>query len=221
VSVQATMGRPGAGVEFELYQSSLTAHDSPSVDRLPWRATQPGQIERVLVVRGDQGPVWARWDGSHLETLEGPHQATFGLLTVRRRFSARLALIAGSDDLLINGVPALRLAIVGPQDCIFVVKAGLLLHITERFRPFVGSPTAESGLLGLECPSCAIEIGSDPATYVVTCRCGAVYHHETEETRPDLPPEERLNCLRSAKFCLRCRQELTTEEKLVWDPATL
>jgi hypothetical protein len=125
------------------------------------------------------------------------------------------------EEVLVNGAPALRLAILGPRDSIFVVKAGLLLYVTERFHPFVGCPTEESGLLGQECPACAMEIEMEPPTHVVTCRCGAVYHHETEESHPKLPPQERLDCFRKTKACLRCKQGLTIQEKIVWDPAVL
>jgi hypothetical protein len=217
---QASTGQVARGIQHEIYQTRLSDGETATVDRLPWKAARCAELERVLSVSSGQGPVWARVNGSSLETVEGPNQATLGLQSVPLKFAVKLALIALDEGVLVNGVPALRLTVLGPKDSIFVVKAGLLLYVTERFRPFVGCPTEETGLFGQECAACAIGIQAEPRTHVVTCRCGAVYHHETD-THPDLEPDERLDCLRKTKVCLRCGQELTTEERLVWDPATL
>jgi hypothetical protein len=221
MNAEATKSEPASGIQHQIYQTPLFQENAAAIDQLPWKANQPDPFQQVLTLGIGQGSLWAKVDGTTLQTVDGPNQATVGLRSVQREFSSKLALIALDEEVLVNGAPALRLAILGPKDSIYLVKAGVLLYVTERFRPFVGRPIEQSGLLGLECPACAIEIQTEPSTHVVTCRCGAVYHHETEESHPDLPPEERLNCFRKTKVCLRCKQQLTLEEKLVWDPATL
>jgi hypothetical protein len=218
---ETSIGRTHSGVQHELYQSRLLAGKTTTIDRLPWKAVQDDELECVLRVGGERGPIWARVDGNRLEMVAGPNEATFGLRNVGLKSTVMLALIALHDEVLVNGVPALRLTVLGAKDSIFVVKAGLLLYVTERFRPFVGCPTEETGLFGQECPACAIEIQAEPRTHVVTCRCGVAYHHETANTHPDMDPDDRLNCLQQTKVCLRCGKELTTEERLVWNPAAL
>jgi hypothetical protein len=217
----ATAYVPARGLQYELYQSPLLPERSAPVDRLPWKANQIACLESVLDIGGPQRLVWVGAEGASLKTVEGPDQAIFGLRVVPGRFSTQLALVVLGDELLVNGVPALRLAMLGSQDAICVVHVGLMLYVTERFRPFVGVPSEDSDLVGQLCPACTIEIQAAPSTRVVTCRCGAVYHHETEESHPDRLPSERLNCLEMTKICLRCKQKLATEETLLWDPATL
>jgi hypothetical protein len=223
VDVRTAAPTAASGLQFELHQTALLAGDAAPVDQLPWKATQTDQLAERFVVSGKGGVVWAAIGGGKLRAVNGPDGAVFGLRAVYRGFTPRLALVALVDGVLVNGARAPRLAVLAPRDTVvlFGVEPALMLYVTERFRPFVGAATEDTGLLGQECPACAIEIQSEPATHVATCRCGAVYHHETEETHPGLPPDERLDCLTKAGFCLRCKEKLTTEEKLVWDPATL
>ena len=74
-------------------------------------------------------------------------------------------------------------------------------------------------MIGMKCPFCKIAITADAR--VATCRCGVVYHDETAESHPEIPEQDRLNCLSKVRACLSCSRTVTLEESLVWDPGTL
>jgi hypothetical protein len=208
------------GLSFQLYKSLLPTPSVTVVRCLPSKPSQLRSLDLAVEVHYSTHPVWARVHRRAVEIVKDRQNATFGLLTIQCGLSIKLALIALVEEILLNGTRALGFSVLDTKDSIFLSQVGVLLYLTERFQPYVGSPDEESGLLGLECPCCSIEIQSEPRTHVVTCRCGAVYHHETKETHPDLDPKERLNCLNKIKHCLRCKQELSTQETLVWDPST-
>lgn len=222
MNAHATACTPLPRTLYQLYASPPMADVTGGAGQLPWKPTEVDRrFQPVLSVAHGQSPVWATVDGPRIRTVDGPGQAAFGLRVVGQKVPGKLVLLTLDAEVLVNGAPAPGLVILGVRDSIYMVSAELVLYVTERFRPFLGCPTEEPGLVGQECPACAIEIQAEPATQVVTCRCGAVYHHETAESHPHVPVEERLDCASRIKACLRCEQELTTEEKLVWDPATL
>ena len=134
---------------------------------------------------------------------------------LRYQFSNRLALISRRRPVLVNGLPALSLAVVATRDSLTLGPE--TFYVTERIRPHVGRPTEE--MIGLKCPMCRVAV--DAESVVVTCICGAVYHHETEQSHPDLPADERLNCLDQIRVCLVCNRPVTPHEHLVWDPQSV
>ena len=134
----------------------------------------------------------------------------------RRRMGNALAMISQAKDILVNGLPALPLAILAAKDSI-TLGPGCLCYVTERIKPFVGQPSGEQ--LTQKCPFCRLL--TDSSSRVVTCLCGAAYHWETSESHPNTPENDRLRCFEKIQNCLSCGRQLGKEETLVWDPATL
>ena len=209
------------GLRFQLLKTAIAGQSVSDIHHLPCKPSQLPPLALAAEVPYGAGPVWAKVDQHSVKIVKDHKRATIGLVTVQRGFFPQRVLINLGEEVLLNGTPTLSFSVLESKDSIFLTKAGILLYLTEQFRPYVGCPDEQSGLIGQVCPCCSIEIQSEPPTQVVTCCCGAVYHHETEETHPDLEPKERLSCLKKIKFCLHCGKELSSEEKLVWDPTTL
>jgi hypothetical protein len=134
----------------------------------------------------------------------------------RGRMGNALAMIAHAEDILVNGLPALPLSVLAPKDSI-TLGCSCLCYVTERIKPFVGQPGGEQ--LTQKCPFCRLV--TDASTRIVTCMCGAAYHWETAESHPQSPENDRLRCFEKIQNCLSCGRQLSKEETLVWDPATL
>jgi hypothetical protein len=164
------------------------------------------------------GMVWigSAGPGEELERVSGPDRAAFGVRVVRHRLAAYLAVLPLRPPALVNGLPMSGLAVLSSGDSLVVVP-GCLCHVTERFRPHVGSPPEE--LVGKKCPFCSLAITAQ--TRIGVCRCGAPYHHETAESHPEIAEEDRLCCFTRARACLACSRELTSEEYRLWDPGSL
>ena len=96
-------------------------------------------------------------------------------------------------------------------------KRSFSRYITERIKPHVGPPSEEQQKQ--KCPFC--RLATDSTTRVVTCMCGAAYHWETADSHPNTPENDRLRCFEKIQNCLSCGRQLSKEETLVWDPATL
>lgn len=182
---------------------------------------QPRAVSTVLAVV-DDGPMWIgfRDDDRRPQRVDRPELAHFGVMAVQRKIARELALVPVRDGVLVNSIPALGLTLLGTRDSI---SAGpnKLLYVTLRVRPHIGQPTDEMVAARAKCPFCKLPITSKE-TFVVTCaKCGSPFHHETQETCPHVPAEERLNCIEKVSTCLACGQMVTLEETLLWDPVTL
>jgi len=137
-------------------------------------------------------------------------------MVARGRLGNALAMISRAGDILVNGLPALPLAVLAAKDSLTLGPA-CLCYITERIKPHVGPPSEEQQKQ--KCPFC--RLATDAFTRVVTCMCGAAYHWETAESHPNTPENDRLRCFEKIQNCLSCGRQLSKEETLVWDPATL
>ena len=133
---------------------------------------------------------------------------------VQRRLGPSLAMLSLRGGILVNSLPALKLSVLAVKDAVSF-PGGCQVLVTERVRPYVGTPT--SALLGRKCLFCNLEILAD--THVVICSCGrGIYHHETAASHADLPEEKRLNCFEKVRACLTCGKALRTDDHLIWDP---
>lgn len=128
--------------------------------------------------------------------------------------SAAVAMTTYRPDVYVNSVPALRLSVLTVKDCVRF-RPGIHAFLTQRIRPYVGKPP--KSILGDQCPYCRIPFND--ATQVAFHECNVAYHHETEQSHPDLPETERLACFTRLKHCLSCQHEMRLDERLVWDPA--
>ncbi|MFV1965914.1 MAG: hypothetical protein ACC628_10855, partial [Pirellulaceae bacterium] len=105
-----------AGISrYELFRSPIVADDSADVAQLTWRADDEPQRDAPLEIGGDDGIVWATvaGDGGGLERVEEPDGRAIGLRVVQRRLSQDLVMLATLGGVLVNGVPALRLSVLG------------------------------------------------------------------------------------------------------------
>jgi hypothetical protein len=211
-----------SGIRFELHAAKVEQGEIVDAAHLPWRPARRLPSQPALTVWDGDGPTWARVDApdapAPLATIPARQPGALGLEIVRRQFSAYLALRSLRDDLLVNGLPALRFSVLSSQDSLVLTGPGLTFYVTERFFPRVGPPPAEA--IGRErCAHCRTVFAADDR--IVSCYCGALYHWHTKETHPDQADGDRLECLQQRKLCACCQRELTTKEYLVWDPITI
>ncbi len=180
-------------------------------DRRPSNVLQPFSIsmgESFVRVRVDER-------SGELQRVAELSESSVVFSVIGDSQSRHLGMTALHDGVLVNGLPALPFSILASRD---VIKLGpSLFYLTERFTPHVGPPTVK--MLGRQCRFDKIPV--DEKTWVVSCWCGEVYHHETDGTHPSLPDEERLDCLSKIKKCQTCGRKLTTVPYLTWDPETL
>lgn len=211
------------GIRFELHLADMEpGEETTDVARLPYGPSPRQPSRPALGIWEDDGIVWVRvaepGQPCPLSIVPVRGAGSLGLQVVRRQFSAHLAMRSHRDDVWVNGLPALRFAVLGSQDSILLAGPRLLLYVTERWFPYVGPPPEE--IVGKErCPHCRTRF--EPTTQVVRCYCGAYYHGETEESHPHLSKEDRLDCMQQRKVCVFCQRELTTMEHLIWDPMTI
>jgi hypothetical protein len=201
---------------FEIHPARIAADEGGT--KLPWHDAQvPDQIPPYRLSAGD-GLVWLKFDTASgtLSKTTHVHEASLGLKVVGRKLGAELALLPRREGMLVNGLPALPLNVVGAKDSI-VPAPGWIAYVTERVKPHVGAPDPEH--VGMKCPFCRIPVTVE--TRIVTCRCGAPYHHETSESHPHVAEKDRLVCFTKVRTCLSCTRPLSLAEHLVWDPATL
>jgi len=172
---------------------------------------------RLLVGPADSLYVSVDPETGRPKTVDNASQALAIFRMVRRgRMGNALAMLSQANDILVNGLPALPLAILAAKDSI-TLGPGCLCYVTERIKPFVGQPSGEQ--LTQKCPFCRLI--TDVSTRVVNCMCGAAYHWETSESHPNTPENDRLRCFEKIQNCLSCGRQLSKEETLIWDPATL
>ena len=208
-----TFGR----VQFELHEIRSAAQE-PCDPLLPIH-NEVRLDDGGLVVSEDK-PTWIGFDDdTHAVVRVGDARAAeFGVQAIQRKLSRELALVPVRPGVLVNSIPALGLTLVGTRDSISS-GPGRLLFVTQRIQPHVGPPTDDMVSDRMKCPFCKLTV--TPDTVVVSCRCGAIYHLETEATHPQLAPEDRLACQAKISVCLACGQPVSLEEVLAWDPATL
>lgn len=204
--------------QHELHPAGSLAAAPLEPEGLAWHEAQPVPPLPPLSVNEAEGTVWVTVDPrtGRLERAADAGTAAAGFRTVRRRLKNDLAMLALRPGILVNGLPALPLTVLTVKDSI-VLAPGCLAYVTERVRPFSGTPPAE--LLGRPCPLCRMPV--DAKTRIVICQCGAPYHHETEASHPDLPEDDRLRCFERVKICLSCNRPVTADEYLAWGPSDL
>jgi hypothetical protein len=188
---------------------------------VPWQ-DEPHRSGSVLVFVADESQQEnAVWVGVDKETncpcrASGEQDSVATFSVIKRRLGPALCMTVHRAGVLVNGLPALDFSVLRPRDSL-VIAPGIHSYVTERVRPYVGTPAQE--LIGKKCPFCRIPVTND--TRIVTCRCGVVYHHETEASHGAIAEKDRLNCLSKIRLCMSCSRPVTLEEYLVWDPGTL
>jgi hypothetical protein len=202
---------------FELYDLGDARSDVPCTAFADSDHIEPAS--HMLAI-ADDGTTWVGFDAdtSTPVAVADSSVAEFGVLVVQRKVARELALVPLRDGVLVNSIPALGLTLLGTRDSISA-GAGRLLFVTQRVCPHVGAPTEDMLAVRMKCPFCKLTV--TPDTCVVSCRCGAIYHHETEASHPQLTPEDLLNCQAKISTCLACGQLVSLDEALVWDPVTL
>jgi hypothetical protein len=210
------------GIAFELHEAPLARDECIDPGALVWRPAAPRKSSPALCIGESAGMTWARVlprdQPEPFEIVSARRPGALGLQVVRNRFSALLAVRSLRDDVFINGLPGLRLSILGVQDTILLAQPRRLLYVTEYFRPYVGPPPNDL-VRDKRCPHCRDPFLPD--TRVVSCYCGDFFHWETAESHPHLAEEDRLDCAERARICKRCQHELTTHGYRVWDPVSL
>jgi hypothetical protein len=204
--------------QFELHLTGAGAEENALLQCLPWSAAAPVPSLPPLAIGEEDGLIWVGADprSGQLKRQAEQKGAHIGLRVVRRRLGASLAMFALSEEVLVNGLPALPLTVLTTRDSV-VLAPGCLCYVTERVRPFIGAPAVD--LLGKQCPFCRLP--AEAKSRIVTCRCGALYHHETAESHPELAEADRLHCFEKVQSCLSCGRPLSVSEYLVWDPSSL
>ncbi len=206
--------------QFELHATAVADQEPVDIWDMAWKEQQDAKDQTPpFVVTRDDGLVWATLDQEQggLRRVDSGSDAAVGLRVLERRFSNDLAMIAKPGQARVNGLEALPFSVLDTKDSV-LLSPGRLFYVTERVRPHVGPPTEE--MLAdktLKCPFCRMRPTAE--TRVVSCRCGAVYHHETAESHPEKKAEERLNCFAKVQACLSCGRKMSLEEYLIWDPA--
>src|SRR5579859_695366 len=200
---------------FEIY-AGLVPVETAEIIR-PGRLSPTAPPAPLVVSPADTLFVTVDADTGQIGRAQRPAEAVAAFRMVRRgHMGNALAMLALGEDILVNGLPALPLAVLAPKDSI-TLQPGRLCYITERIKPFIGQPSGEH--LKQKCPFCRLV--TDATTRIVTCQCGAAYHWETAESHPQTPENDRLHCFDKIHNCLSCGRPLTKEESLIWDPATL
>lgn len=205
---------------FEIHATRIGQDEPYDPNSFPWDSKKKKEEARSkpLTICESDGLVWARDDSrsKSLERVRDSSDATVGFRFVRHRGKAALAMLPRTDGALVNGRPALPLAILSVKDCL-VLGHAVHAYVTERVRPYIGPPPAE--YLSKQCPFCRIPF--TPETELVTCRCGAAYHYERNGPGKSEDADEPLMCFEKARRCLACERPLVLEEYLEWDPAKL
>jgi hypothetical protein len=202
--------------QYELHASPLMEREPASWQDLPHQPNRPAEFRPPFVVHREQRVVLAKLDypSGTLCNVQDAKDADVALQIADRRFMSHLVVIPLGRSLLVNGVPALKFSALSPRDSL-LFSPGALFYVTERIEPHVGPPLPH--MLGQKCPCCQLPM--EQSSVCVSCKCGLIYHHETETSHPDLPADDRLNCFSKLKNCLACKRELTQEPYLAWDPS--
>ncbi len=201
--------------QYELHPGPLMEREARSWKDLPHRPNMPAELGPPFIVRQEQQLVLAKLDhpSGTLREVQDVHDADVALQIADRRFMSHLVVMSWQRSLLVNGVPALTFSALSPRDSL-LFSPGALFYVTERIEPHVGPPLPR--MVGQKCPCCQLPM--EPGSVCVSCKCGLIYHNESEASHPDLLADDRLNCFSKLKNCLACKRELTQEPYLAWDP---
>lgn len=215
----------GSVIELHSYVGSHAwpdvADGDGAIDDLPWQ-DEPSRSESVLQFVADKSnPANSVWVGVDEKTncpcrVSREQDLVASFTVIKRPLGSALCMMSHRPGVLVNAIAALDVTVLLPRDSV-VITPGIYSYVTERIRPHVGAPFQE--LIGKKCPFCRIPVTAD--TQVVTCRCGVVYHHETEASHGAIVEKDRLNCLSKVSVCLSCSRPVTLDEYLIWDPGTL
>ncbi len=215
-------------IEYEFHAARLgaAAHREetdagPAAGNGKWAANSETERDAgppPLRIGENEGWTWVNLDQRSGELKRAKPRkglAAFHPLADRNR-RTRMALLTPSGGAMSNGLPSLSFSVLTLMD---LVRLGPEWghFLLEKYTPHVGRPTKE--MLGKKCPFEGIPLTED--SWVASCRCGAVYHFETEETHPGLQEKERLNCFNKARKCGGCGRVLTTTPFLTEDPREL
>jgi hypothetical protein len=203
---------------FELHSLAGDGDAPLDVAASPWADERPAASKAEAAIAPEEGVVWLRLNKTNegLSRTRNCGEAAAGFRVVRRRLGSALAMVVQNEGVLVNGAPALPLAVLSVKDSI-VLGPGRHFYVTQRLKPYLGSPPQH--VLNKPCPFCQIPIADDTRIYL--CPCGAPYHYETAESHAHVGESERLNCFGKIEKCLACGRRLTLDEFLEWDPATL
>ncbi len=204
--------------EFELYQpaSSIPLND---LSQLPCREQRKAAFKLALRVAPGE-TAWVDLD-PHTRELRrvaagGPPLA--GFRYEQTASSDQLVLFAKHDQVRVNGIRPLPMAVLETKDLIRLGPQSLF-YLTERVTPYSGPPTDAMIAAGVRCAFCRLAF--DKSTHILTHQCGLAFHDESEETHPEIPESDRLQCASRLAVCLGCKTPLSREPYLVWDPASI
>ena len=202
---------------FELYQP-VAGSPGHVNDGLPCReAAAPRMRVALQIPEGQTVRAVVDHASGRLVPAADDAQQAMSFCSVPRKLSHQLAMFDHPGGALVDGLPALRLALLGAKSML-VLPDGCVTYVTERIVPYVGPPSDQMIKARQKCAYCKLPF--DESTRVVSHRCGAVYHDETAETHPDVTEKDRLGCLQQIGHCLCCRRPISLEPYLVWDPST-
>ena len=203
---------------FELHAVSGGGREAADLAAAPWGAEPSARSTAEAVISAADGVTWTRLNepDAGLSRAPSPDEAVAGFRVVRRRLGAALAMFVQGEGVLVNGIPALPLAILSVKDSV-VLAPGRHFYVTQRLKPYIGAPPEH--VLNKPCPFCQIPLTDDTRVYL--CPCGAAYHYETAESHGHVEESERLNCFGKIEKCHSCSRRLSLEEFLEWDPATM
>lgn len=209
---------PTTLARFELHSVGDDGVAAPDIAAAPWADSAPAASKVELALSAAEGLVWARIDPlpGGLVRTERSEEAVAGFRVVRRRLGAALAMVVQRERVLVNGAPALPLAVLAVKDSVLMAP-GRHFFVTQRLKAFVGPPPAHA--LKKPCPFCHIPITEDTRIYL--CPCGSAYHYETADSHHQVEESERLNCFSKIEKCQSCLRRLTLDEFLEWDPASM
>jgi hypothetical protein len=190
---------------------------------------EPARLFRLFVER-DAG------DGGGVEVIDVPRRLTLaivdhlvsvapgrrdGTLVLEPVFDASPPVLVASvvhptERVFVNGAEIGPTHVLEIKDVVTCDGGDVRLHVSMRYRPYLGPPRPEH--VGQSCPVCltAITAADAPASTVLVCvGCGAVMH---EEIRLGDGVGEKLQCSRAVSSCPVCRTPLIREETTVYVP---
>lgn len=200
--------------QFELHRLTLSECTMNASDDDPWNVADATARAQAFVVHAGEGVLWPDLNVPQHHTLPPMEAGRFplGLRVIRQAVGSKLLLLA-PPGCLVNGTPALPVVVLQPRDLVGAPD-GALYAVTERVTPHFGLALPEQ--LGLRCGLCKLPF--DAESFVLSCRCGGVFHYESMETTPHKSAEDRADCAVNLKQCLICGQPLSTQPYLIWDP---
>ena len=186
---------------FPLFPSSGAAPGGGSDPPSPEALALP-ERQAAALVRTDDG-------GLELAGLDAiaPGATVLGVVQPIADRPLERALVPWGNELLIDGEPALGVALLRPGRTVSAEAIDLLVvrvHIPE-IEP------VPADLAGTPCPVCSTPLEGT----IVRCVCGCAFHHAVESEG------EPLRCWASVSACPRCGERPTLATSVQPDPARL